>query len=127
MDPFITIATFQYPHEAYVIQSKLESEGIIVFLKDELTIQAHNFLSNAAGGVKMQIQASDLEAALPILEHAGIIMKDADIPSSLEIKINDFTSPIPFVNRWPYEFKVITIIFIPLVVTLLIFVVFDLF
>lgn len=127
MDPFITVATFQYPHEAYVIQSKLESEGIIVFLKDELTIQAQNFLSNAAGGVKLQIQASDLEAALPILEHAGILMKDADIPSSLEISINDLTSHIPYINRWPYEFKAITIVFIPLLITLLIFVLFDLF
>lgn len=60
METFITIATFQYPHQAYIIKAKLESEGIYVLLKDELTIQAHNFLSNAIGGVKLQIKLATL-------------------------------------------------------------------
>ena len=43
----ITIYTFNYPHEAYIIKGRLESEGIICFLKDEMTIQIDNFYSNA--------------------------------------------------------------------------------
>lgn len=30
MEQFVTIKTFTYPHEAYVIRGKLESEGISV-------------------------------------------------------------------------------------------------
>ncbi len=73
MSKFITVATFTYPQEAYVIKSRLEAEGIPVFLKNELTIQTDNFLSNAMGGVQLQIMESDLESSLPLLEEAGLI------------------------------------------------------
>lgn len=67
MEQWITILTFNYPHEAYVIRSKLESEGIVVFLKDENTVQAYNFLSNALGGVKLQVRERDVEEAKQII------------------------------------------------------------
>lgn len=60
----ISVAIFQYPHQAHIVQSKLEAEGIIVFLKDELKVQSHNFLSNVLGGVKLQLKESELEHAL---------------------------------------------------------------
>ena len=59
-----TIATFTYPAETFVIKSKLESEGIECFIKDELTIQSHNFLSNAIGGLKLQVNPNDVEKLL---------------------------------------------------------------
>lgn len=68
MRNLITIKTFEYPQESYIIKNKLESEGIYVFLKDELTIQTDNFLSNAIGGVKLQVQESDIENALVLLK-----------------------------------------------------------
>ena len=61
MSKFVTVATFTYPQEAYVIKSKLEAEGIVVFLKNELAIQTENFLSNAIGGVQLQIPEISLE------------------------------------------------------------------
>lgn len=67
MEQFVTVYTFNYPHEAYVIKGRLESEGIQVFLKDENTVQAYNFLSNALGGVKLQVRESDVKEALEII------------------------------------------------------------
>lgn len=68
MTHLITIKTFTYPHEAYVIRGRLESEGIRTFLKDEMTVQVHNFYSNAVGGVKLQVPAEDVDRALHILD-----------------------------------------------------------
>ena len=68
MEQLITIKTYTYPHEIYVERGKLESEGIETFLKDEATVQVHNFYSNAVGGVKLQVFADDAERALAILD-----------------------------------------------------------
>lgn len=67
MNKLVTIKTFTYPHEAYVVRGKLESEGIETFMKDELTVQVHNFYSNAVGGVKLQVLEEDVERALSVL------------------------------------------------------------
>lgn len=56
-----------YPTEAYPVMSKLESEGIKCFLDGEHTVSAHPFLSNAIGGIKLNIMESDTEKALEIL------------------------------------------------------------
>lgn len=119
MEELITIATFQYPHEGYIIQGKLESEGIASILKDELTIQTDNLLSNALGGVRLQIYKSDLEKALPILITAGIVIENQfnAEPSSLE----NFTSRIPIIKKWPYQIRLIPLIVAPIFLILLIY------
>jgi DNA-directed RNA polymerase subunit RPC12/RpoP len=68
MDTPITIATFQYPHEAAILQAKLELEGIQCYLQDQNVVVANPFYSNAVGGVKLQINDSDLERAKPIVD-----------------------------------------------------------
>ena len=68
MTKLVTIATFEYPQHAYIIKSKLESEGIYVYLKDELTIQSDNFLSNAIGGVKLQVNKKEVLRAKELLK-----------------------------------------------------------
>ncbi|HBK33156.1 MAG TPA: hypothetical protein DDZ78_16265, partial [Porphyromonadaceae bacterium] len=61
MERLVTIKTFTYPHEAYILQTKLEDEGIPTFLKDEKTVQVYNFYSNAIGGVKLQVWEKDTQ------------------------------------------------------------------
>ncbi len=68
----VTVAIFPLPQDAYITKARLESEGIPVFLKDELTIQTDNFLSNAIGGVKLQVSESNVEAATAILIEQGV-------------------------------------------------------
>ena len=67
MKSLITVKTFTYPHEAYVIRGRLESEGIETFMQDEMTVQVHNFYSNAVGGVKLQVREKDAAQAREIL------------------------------------------------------------
>lgn len=69
---FITVAIFHLPQDAYIIKARLESEGIPVFLKDEYSVQTENFLSNAIGGVKLQVDENDALAATEILKAQGV-------------------------------------------------------
>lgn len=64
---WITVKTFTYPHEAYITQGRLESEGIPTYLKDEFTIQVFNFYSNAIGGVKLQVPDEYVNEARTLL------------------------------------------------------------
>ena len=67
MDKPVTLRSYTYPTEAAIIRSRLESEGIACFLKNELSIQINPFYSNALGGVELQVDESDLERAQEVL------------------------------------------------------------
>lgn len=65
-----------FPTELAVVKSKLESEGIECIVLDENTVQAHNFLSQAIGGVRLQVAESNFERAREILEDSGLAEKE---------------------------------------------------
>ncbi|TYB75984.1 DUF2007 domain-containing protein [Bizionia saleffrena] len=67
-DLFKTIARFQYSSEAQIIKGRLEYEGIQVFLSDSLTIDTDPLVSNAIGGVKLKVYATQALEAQHILE-----------------------------------------------------------
>ncbi|AXT18775.1 DUF2007 domain-containing protein [Flavobacteriaceae bacterium AU392] len=66
-DIFKTIAKFQYSSEAQIIKGRLESEGIEVFLSDNLTIDTDPLVSNAIGGVKLKVLSDQVDEAEIIL------------------------------------------------------------
>ena len=61
---YITILTVNYINELMVIQSLLNAEKIEYIIKDEYTIQADPFLSNAIGEIKLQVKEEDVEVAI---------------------------------------------------------------
>jgi len=65
---FKTIAKFQYSAEAQIIKGRLESEGIQAFLSDNITIDTDPLVSNAIGGVKLKVLATDALEAQHILD-----------------------------------------------------------
>ena len=65
-EKFYTIASFEYPSDVQILKGKLESEGIPVFLKDEFTLNSDPMISNAIGGVKVQVYTEDKETATEI-------------------------------------------------------------
>ncbi len=95
----VTIKTFTYPHEAGIIRSRLESEGIYCFLQDELTAQVHPFYSNAIGGVKLQVREEDLEKAIRILKESGYLQEEDLRPSSFQVKLYNILSKIPIIRK----------------------------
>jgi len=78
------IAVFTLPQDAYIIQAKLDEAGISSTLKDELTVQVHNFLSNAIGGVKLFTDQKDAENAKQIVRESGHAVDDPVEPNSIE-------------------------------------------
>lgn len=64
---FTTIAKYQYSSEAQIIKGRLESDGIQVFLSDNLTIDTDPLVSNAIGGVKLKVLTEDVIKAKHIL------------------------------------------------------------
>ena len=77
-DTFTTIARFQYTTEAQIIKGRLEADGIKVFLKDHLTIDTDPLVSNAIGGVKLQVLAKDAMEAKHILSTINQYSLDDD-------------------------------------------------
>ena len=63
----ITITTVSYIHEADLIRMKLEGEGINVFIADQMTASISPLHSGAIGGIRIQIDEKDLEAAREVL------------------------------------------------------------
>lgn len=79
-----------FPSELVVAKTKLESEGIECRVLNELTVQSYNFLSNAVGGVKLQVQISDFDKATKILEQGGFIKENSTVQLNfLERKLGD--------------------------------------
>ena len=63
----VTVATFDMPTEAHLAKGLLEANGLTAFLADELTVGVAWHLSNAIGGVKLQVAEDDVERAASIL------------------------------------------------------------
>lgn len=97
MEGWVEIISFTYPHEAHSAKNYLEASGIEALMKDELTVQVHNFLSNAIGGVKLFVENDKKEEALLLLEKGGYIEKNH---SENDKKIEEF--PIDYKSICPY-------------------------
>lgn len=81
-EDFVTIATYNFPQEVYVARAFLESEGVQCRTKDENMAQVHNFLSQAIGGVKLQVSQSDYHRAIDLLREGGY-MVEPELPPKL--------------------------------------------
>jgi hypothetical protein len=79
--PLETLATFSFAPEMGLVRSKLESEGIECFVKDELVSQT--YIHNAVGGMKLQVKAEDAERARKIIDEMEVFSKPDEKPSRM--------------------------------------------
>ena len=75
---FYQLASFEYAADVQIIKGKLESEGIPVFLRDENTLNSDPLISNAIGGVKLQVYYKDREQATAIYNEVRAYALDAN-------------------------------------------------
>jgi len=80
------LTTTVFPHEAHVIASYLDSEGIETSITDEFTTQMDNFLSNAIGGVKIMVDPEDYERGLEALRKGGYLNREEEKPLPKKIE-----------------------------------------
>lgn len=65
---YYILGAFDYVADAELLKSKLESEGIQVFLKDANILQADPFIASAIGGVKVMVYQEDQKKAKEIYD-----------------------------------------------------------
>ncbi|MGJ8549035.1 DUF2007 domain-containing protein [Winogradskyella wichelsiae] len=124
-DTFVTIARFQYSSEAEIMKGRLESDGIQVFLKDNITIDTDPLVSNAIGGIKLKVLAKDEDIAREILQsiqqysvdnegepitcpncgktHIELYSTITNFKSLVSFLIGFLTGTLPFSTRYQYK------------------------
>lgn len=122
MENWITVISFTYPQEAYLAKAKLESEGIEVTIKDDLTAQVNNFYSNAIGGVKVQVKETDVEQAMQALLEAGYIKEETTPTPSFISEFDKKTSRLPLIGTLTVELRFIILITILIMAIILPFI-----
>ena len=110
MNHFQTVAVFTYPTDLFVAKSFLESHEIECFVRDEMTIQVHNFYSNAIGGIKLEVNAQDYEKARSLLIQNGFIEEEEPVAESENnwvFKLDKLTSKIPIIKSLRFSTRMI--------------------
>ena len=64
----VTLKQYRDLSEAIVARSMLEASGIVVYLQDENLVRLDWQVSNFIGGIRLQVDASDVEAAKELLD-----------------------------------------------------------
>jgi predicted RNA-binding Zn-ribbon protein involved in translation (DUF1610 family) len=64
----VILQTFDNYFYANITLTKLQSEGIQCYLKDEYTVTIDPLLSNAIGGIKLAVFENDVEKASQLLK-----------------------------------------------------------
>jgi hypothetical protein len=105
MDSYVTLLSFAYPQDAYILQGRLESEDIECFLKDENIVQVDSFATNAYGGVKLQVKESDFARATEIMKEAGYLKEKDFQPTPFWKRMDSYTSGIPLLKSLPLEIR----------------------
>lgn len=116
MENWITVISFTYPHEAHLAKGKLESEGIEVIIKDELTAQVNNFYSNAIGGVKLLVRDFDFDNANQILVESGYIKEMNPLPNKFWTRFDKLTSKLPLIGKSIIELRLIILVALTLII-----------
>ena len=115
MENWVYLYAYTLPNEAHLARVKLESEGIKVHLKDELTIQANPLYSEAIGGVKLFVQKEDLERAKAILISIDMMPEDPKEPNQLIAKFDKKTSKLPFLKNLSVELRMLFLLAVALI------------
>ncbi len=85
---WVTITAFDMPIEAHLAKNLLETNGLNAVLVDEFTIGVAWHLSNALGGIKLQVAETDFEGAIAVLEEQKkVTALDAYTPLTSPAKI----------------------------------------
>ena len=89
-DELITVKTYFYDHETLLIEPMLKAAGIDHFMKDHRTVTVDPFLSNAIGGIKLQVRQEDVEKTLVLLNEIEKNRQLSEREQFIEIEGKEF-------------------------------------
>ena len=130
MSDLVTITTFNNAFEANLAAGHLEREGIDTFIFDQNISALYpnvggpvNLIfgspSGGFGGVKLQVKNEDIPKAIVVLKSNGYLKEEDDKPSELSQSLDQVTSSIPFLHKYPLQAKLLAIAFFMLSVVIL--------
>jgi len=112
----ITVATFTNPIEAHIVRGRLECEEIPAFVSHEHHIWAKWSLSQALGGVKIQVAPSLAQQASQIISeiNAGVfaLTPEADESESEDIHCPKCNSTSIFWRTWSWKLSLFVLFFL---------------
>lgn len=73
---FVLVQTYDNYVSAHIAMGRLEEDGINCWLKDENTVTIDPILSNAIGGIKLMVEATQAERAAAILKKIELRHKE---------------------------------------------------
>lgn len=79
------VESFEFPWEAEIVRSLLESEGIQAFVFDAGHVQINWAISNAVGGVRVMVNPQDLEQAEELVK----AWRDGELEQVLDDEFGD--------------------------------------
>jgi hypothetical protein len=85
-DKLVTIKTFYYDSETMLYEPRFKDAGIYYLLKDQKTVSADPIVSNAIGGIKLQVKEQDLETGKAILKEIDDNRIQSNFGKELEFK-----------------------------------------
>ena len=122
MDNYHVIAIFTYPSDLAVVKTLLESNDIDCYVRDELTVQVHNFYSNAIGGIRLEIPVEKYDLAQELLIDNGFKSHLTSLIDEIPDLGNKSYSPLEKFIKHGVRFVVISVfILIVVIIGLIIF------
>lgn len=95
---WVTVGTFPHGLDMVAIEHELQERGIPYLKLDDITIQIAPHLSQAIGGVRLQVAIKDVDRALDVLRGAGVAIEDGSSGSPLLESIDRLTRTWPFLS-----------------------------
>ena len=89
-----TVAIFREPYQAYLAKARLEAEDIEAFVVDEYYVGVNWLVSNAIGGVKLQVDERDFTSADEVLheELPELLIDEPNGPGCPECGSSDLSA-----------------------------------
>jgi hypothetical protein len=84
-DELVTVAQYRDLPEALLAKGKIESAGVFCQLADDNVVRMDWFWANAVGGVKLQVESENAEAALALLQDS--------VPEKLPANGSEYRQP----------------------------------
>jgi hypothetical protein len=112
----VTIATFTNPIEAHIVRGRLECEEILAFVSHEHHIWAKWSLSQALGGVKIQVAPPLAEQASQIISdiNAGVftLVSEVDESESEDVHCPNCNATSIIWRAWSWKFSLLVLFFL---------------
>lgn len=85
-DDLVVVARFIFPYQAHMLAGKLEAEGITAYVHGENFMSMNILYNGMAGGVRVEVKQSDLDAANEILKQIeSNVTPSTELPEAIAV------------------------------------------